>query len=459
MVYKMDQLVTKVGCNIKIKLSNGSIIDLPLDSVGVVHNLSNYITNVRILEELSAMTENPVGAVSANSMVLDIISNNKDLIPENTLSPYFGYMNDKAIITVEITESLEVIAFGTWYVESWVSNVSSTTPSKVVIQAKDLMQIVRKNDVPQINVANETDIKQYLIAVIDAYNLTVTTDYRINYDVAGIKFDKFSDMQYINLDTSNMSNMITQISQSTITNIVIDRDNKLKTDYCADDTALESVCTLSDKVQITSVSESKGILSNYDGIKIKYALGVIRAIDQIVELDTQILAIGETEFNNIELPDGIYKVNLIKVVTASDAYAYVSNIVYSKNKISITVTSDTEVACNIKIFGQKTDGSSLYIEKYINNNNTKSILEMSNTLVLNQDVDEFGDEMLKLMGIKHSMMTVSGWINPRIKLGDTVYLDAEASTKIPPGYYKVMSLEWVINSANKCTCKLMKVIA
>ena len=86
----MKQRVESVDCRLDILLSNGDIINLELDKFAELKNLSNYITNINIKEELSASTDNPVGVVSSNTLNLELKSVDKNLMSENKNSPYTG---------------------------------------------------------------------------------------------------------------------------------------------------------------------------------------------------------------------------------------------------------------------------------------------------------------------------------------------------------------------------------
>ena len=93
----------------------------------------------------------------------------------------------------------------------------------------------------------------------------------------------------------------------------------------------------------------------------------------------------------------------------------------------------------------------------LNNSSSNEILEVTNKLLSADDVNIFASNLLKLCSLRNSSLSVTGFINPRIKLGDTVYVDLESSIQTK-GYYKVVGINMKIANTIKTTLKLIKLI-
>lgn len=448
----MDSIVTGVGLNVNIELKDGQIIELVLDSLGK-NNFNNFITACNVSESVAMQNNNPVGVVSSNTLKLELKSTDKSLFPDNSLSPYYDKMDDTAVIKLTLNESGEDIPFGVYYVNKWYGSVSSSTPYKVIIEATDLLGIIGKNKTPNITIKDDNGIKKYFIACLEALNKTNNVKNTVNFIDTDISFSQLPRMQFPNLDTTCMSNTLNMLSQSTLTNIYLNRSNYLKTDYCCDDTQSESICILSDKINLTSVRADSGSLVNYNAIKVLYSLGVINKTQGISKLTGQTLVIGDNVFNGIKLADNMYKLDYIDIQVDGNSPIVIKDVDYNKDTLSLTINSMTDTYCDIIVYGRTLQNSNLYKEKSIGENG--STLQVANQLLESDLIDKFIDNLAKLMVLKNKNLDVSGWLNPRLKVGDIVTVDAVESTGIS-GLYKIMSLNWGISSTIKCSCKLIK---
>ena len=140
----MKQLVDKVSCSVIITLEDGTNIDISLVTGGSISAIKNYITSLEVLESTNAQNKNPVGVVSSNTVKITLNSNDRTLLPDNEQSPYYGKMNTNAKVKVTVTDDDGSVTFNTFYVSSWVSNISSDNPTQVVIEATDLLSIINK---------------------------------------------------------------------------------------------------------------------------------------------------------------------------------------------------------------------------------------------------------------------------------------------------------------------------
>lgn len=440
-------IVGEILVQVKFTLSNGSTFIL---NSGSSINSNNFITSLKLNESLSAENNIPIGVNTSNILDIEIISNNKALIPENENSTYYGYMNNSAIIEIFITESNEEIYFGKYFVNSWKSSISSDSPNLVKISATNIMSIISKQAVPDIEINTGMYIKDYLLNVIDELNSTLPQTKQIEYNEEDIKFDAFPVMQFSNLDTENMGNCLNGLSQCTMTNIFVDREGYLKTDYCCDDSPSEAVYSFD---VMTSASAGDGLLVKYDSIKVNYSLGNILDVEQLASLYQQDVIAGINTFKDINLGNAVYKINQIDV-TAEDPSIFVgidySTTKYNKNKMVVGVEADAATKVNIKVFGQRLDTTSMVYET-----DGENKLEITNRVIEQSYVEKYANNMLQLINFKNNSMSVEGYFNPRVKLSDTVFINCTNAMSIS-GYYKVVGLDWDLSMYGKCVMSLIK---
>lgn len=437
----------ELSCKVRFTLKDGSVFTLNSnDSI----NQYNYLSSIKLTEELSAENNIPVGVNSSSVLDLELISNNKALIPENSSSVYYGYMDDSAILELIVTEDGTDVYMGKYYVNSWKSNVTSDVPNKVIISSTCIMGIITKQKVPDVEINSGMFIKDYLVALIEELNLILDSDRKIKYRSSDINFDVFPTMQFSNLDTEDMSNCLNGLSQCTLTNIYSDRHGYIKTDYCCDDTAQEAVYSLD---VMTAAEAGSGVLVNYDGIKVNYSLGNILDIVELASVSQHSVTSGNNTISDIDLGEAVYKINHIDV-TAEDPSIFVgintNQTKYNKNKMTLVIQADAATKVDVKILGQRLDTTSLVYEIA-----GKNELEITNKVIGKGYIKTYAKNMMQLIKFKNNSMTVSGYFTPKIKLSDIVYINCIGAMSIS-GYYKVVKLEWDLSAYGKCNMSLIK---
>lgn len=453
----MTELVDKVQCKVIITLNDNTEIDISLYTLGSGRNIINYITSIDIDESMNTQNNNPVGVVSANTLKITLNSNDRSLLPDNPNSPYYGLMNNTATIKVTLTDIDGDIEFNTFYVSKWISNTTSSNPYKVTIECTDLISIVNKNIVPSGIIVNDLTTKEAFIYMLNKLNEQLADKYKIKYNENDIVFDAFPEIEYDNLEAGDMSNWLNTISQSTLTNIYIDRLDNIKTDYCLDDTIYESVGTLSDKVNILTASVDSGGLVNYTGVKTNYITNTINNISQLTSLSNQVVKPGINVFDNIGLGSKTFRITAVRLKSDIDSALVLNKLNYDKRYCNLEIEnkSTENINCTIEIYGQSLKENTLSISK--DNGSTNEMLEITNKLITPSYAEKFTNNLYSLIGIRNSSITITGFFNPRLKLGDTVYVDVESSINTK-GYYKIIGLQWKISNTIKCTAKLIKTI-
>lgn len=455
----MQELVDKVQCNIKIALSDGTEIDISLNNnQPASNNIENYITDISLDEKLNAQNNNPVGVVSSNTLKISLNSNDRSLFPDNENSTYYGKMNNSAIVYLTLIENGETISFNTFYVSNWTTSITSSTPYRVIIECTDLLSIICKNNIENIIITDNLNTSEALIYMLNRYNASIEDKYKVHYRPSDIKFDNFNHIVLDNIDSENVGSWFNILSQSTLTNLYIDRDDLFKTDNCLDDKASESVCTLSDKINITQASVDSGGLVRYNGVKTNYIVNSINGISEIINMNGQSLKGGSNKINDIKFNQRVYKVTSVGLNVHSSITVDITNFTYNQRRANLELYNNSGdiVNADISISGQTFLENTLSITK-LNDKSSNEILEVTNKLLSASDAEIFTSNLLKLCSLRNSSLSVTGFINPRIKLGDTVYVDLESSINTK-GYYKVVGINMKIGTTLKTTLKLIKII-
>lgn len=442
----VTDLIDRVKCTVTITLANNQTITIDLNTVS-----TNYLTSIDINEETATENNNPVGVVSSNTLKMTLNTEDLSLIPNNPDSVYYPYMNNSATVNVKVTSEDGDVNFETFYVSSWKSNISSSNPHRVVIEATDLLSLIGKNTIPDTELVKTQATGAYLRAVIAKLNEKLPQKYRITTDISDNDFSHFPTIQYPSYSQNNMATLFNTISQSTLTNLYLTRQNKLVSDYLLDNNHSQTVATLSDKVNVLSASLDSSSLVNYNSVRVNYYLNTVNDNTLLTSLDAQTLVAGDNAFS-IPLSN-TYKIAYIKVTTADGGKVETVAFSYSKDTCDLILSSESATTCKIEIYGQtlKENKMGLTVQRQSSSNET---LEVTNTLLPEASIQSFATNLLNLVEKRGKELKLEGFFNPELKLGDIVTVDCESSINTQ-GTYKIVGLNWKIGNTLKCTCKLL----
>jgi hypothetical protein len=170
-----------------------------------------------------------------------------------------------------------------------------------------------------------------------------------------------------------------------------------------------------------------------------------------------LVSAGLNVFDDLDLSNKVFNINAVRLISNTSRALKLTKLTYNKRKCSLEIENNTtdDITCSIVIYGQSLKENKLSILK--TKGSTNEILEVTNKLLLPEYAEKYTTNLLKLVGLRNSSLSLTGFFNPRLKLGDTIYVDVERSIKTS-GYYKIIGLHWKISNTIKCTAKVIKVI-
>lgn len=440
-----------IKCTVEFILSNNDTFSL---STGIQDTAQNYIQSIKVEEKLSTNTNMPVGVNNGNVLNIEIVSENNALIPDNKNSIYYGYMNNKAIIklTVYDEENEKTTSFGKYYVKTWKSERDNENPNLVQIEAVNIMSLLAQSEVPDTIINSGMYIKDWLINAVTKINDEMSDNKKINIVEKNINFDEFPQMQFCNISTDNMGDAMNQISQCTLTNIFTDRSNNIKTDYACDINVKDAKYRLD---ILNSAECSDSFFIDYDGVKVTYSKGDINKVELLGSVDNKDITssgLSGDDAIQIDLGDGVYKINRIECITSNDnILVYPSKATYSKHVINIELKSTGSTTVRIEVYGQRLNTTELnYSIKGTNK------LKVTNKIIKGKSyIKKYATELCKLIKIKTDQIRISGYFRTDIELSDTIYVDLTGAMDMS-GYYKVIAMEWDLGMYGFCNMTLIK---
>lgn len=441
-----------------ISLSNNTTITVEQAQPGVLSNNTNTISSIQITETLSEDSEHPIGNVSYSSLTLKIISPDKSLLPENTNSTYYGFMDSSAIVNVTIYDDNNVgILFGTYYVDRWYGTISSDDSKEITIVGNNPLYSLINTPMPSMELKRNYEVSNYVRELIGKKNTTLDNRYQINISNS-LNFGAFSSMQFTDIEADTIGDALDELSKSTLTYIYIDRDNVLKTDYAMDDTIPVNPYTIGDCINIRTVKSGQGCLSDYSGVELSYNNYTVTPITELANI-TQTLSSGTNILDSISANGRIYKLTNIDVNCEDNTGVVISNLSYDKDKVDLTLVNNTggELDSDITIFGQKITDNIQKVEQYISGRNGDA-LQVTNNIIWKSMVDSYVYRILKLIEQRRTIIYAYGYFDPKMKIGDVVLLDTSQTINVN-GYYKIISLDWEFKTDVICTARMIKYVS
>jgi hypothetical protein len=93
---------------------------------------------------------------------------------------------------------------------------------------------------------------------------------------------------------------------------------------------------------------------------------------------------------------------------------------------------------------------------YKDDDNKSTLIEIENKLLRKEIIGDYTNGLVQLMSMKNSRLYAEGYINPRIKLADIVYMKG---IKLGiDAYYKVTGLEFTLGTNYRCKATLLRTI-
>lgn len=443
-------IAEEIKCQLKFTLDDDSSFTLNTDDE---INTTNYITSVKLDEKLSTESNMPVGVNSGNVLDIVLVSENHALIPDNKNSVYYGHMNSKAIIDITVSEGGNDYKFGRYYVTSWTSERSNSSPNEVQIEAVGLMGYIQNKELPDVIINRSMNVSDFIKDVIDGLNNELSENKQIEYSSSDLDFSHFPTMQFCNLETDEVGDTLNKISQCTLTNIFINRSNRIQTDYVGKLQIKNCKYYLD---ELTSASCNDNYFVDYDGVDVTYSNGDIQPVSMIGSVnDKEITSDGlvDDDALQIKLPKGLYKINRIECIGEDNSVlVYPSSITYSKGKLNIELYASGKTTVRVEVYGQLVDTTELNYKI-----KGENVLSVKNTVLKGKSyIKKYAKNLINLIKIKTDTIKIQGYFKPDIYLSDTVYVDAEGAMSVS-GYYKVVELEWEFGFYGLCDMTLIKV--
>lgn len=377
----------------------------------------DYLIDASWLEEGSAESTNPFGAVSSNELSFRLYNENGMFSPTNTSSPYFGKIKPGVLVVPFIRpedtdEEVEWEKLGEYYVTGWDAAITGTYAD---ITANDKWQDIFSSAAPNYPVERNVTHKQSFDNIFSLMGHEVLVSEGLN------KLLLFSFIEGTPL------NFIEEIATGAIAFCTCNKQGTPIIEPFIKDREVRAVLT--DSNQIKTVMANQSITKAYDGVEFTYGIPQISEQDKLVDLQKLEVPVGISALNNIAFGKG--PVWRLKYITVDSTLNEVKLAGCTSSPWLLNVLLDnTHTEPNI--IGLSAYGTTLLFTDIVLADSVSKLLQVNSRYVQEAEYAQQYKAILEAF-VNNAVPTLSLSIrgNPLLNIGDRVIVQ---STKYQLNY-------------------------
>ena len=396
----------------------------------------DYLIDASWLEEGSADSSSPFGAVSSNEFSFRLFNENGIFSPTNTSSPYFSLIKAGVLVIPYIRpedtdEEVRWEKLGEYYVTDWVAAVTGTFSDVI---ANDKWQQIFNSPAPNYPVGR--DIPFY-VAMQNVYAL-------MGYEV------EVSSLLNKPLGYSFIEGTPLNFTQEMVTGaIAFCTSNKTGTPIIAPYTGVRPVrAIITDETQLKVASVTQSINTSYDGVELTYAIPQAMEQEKLVDIQKFSAPVGAFQAQNIAFNNGpVWQITSIGLQSAS-----VKFINYTATPWLITLSLNNEGEAGevaVSVYGKVVGFTNVVLT-----DNTIKPLKISNRYVQNAEyAQQYKNVMSAFVTDTTPVLALSVRGNPLLNIGDRVQVQ---SLKYNLNYNGLIQrMQYTYNGALSCEMTLL----
>ena len=428
---------------VDIKLANGETIQ-----VGEEANSEKYVMSVDIIEELSYISNNPLGRVSSNTCDIELYDNSKELVPNHVGGVYNSLLDNSAKFKVYAKVDGVEEALGEYYVTEWEGEQDFSS-STVKISGVDLIGYLYDKVIAPIPVNEDTSVEEYYELLFQAVGLSSG-----QYSISSALNQKF---KFSVVNGSKFGDIINTVAEGTVTCVFVDRQGVIRVEDAL--WSGNKVGNLSGSENVYEGQFKNNGLSDYNGVILKYNEATkTEESELLIELKGYKLMKDVEELKGIESEDAIYCIDYVDVQNSNNVglTATCSDIEYTQNSIDLTIdrASGQDMIVDIGVYGKKVVETSCELKHTIRTDKVDNFLTIDNKLIQSKSyADWYLNKLTSYLEKTKFNLQLKAMCSPALKLGDKV--DVSITTANLSGTYKVISNKITLGSGCRCDVTLV----
>ncbi len=381
-------------------------LDIYLDEVPLEVTKENYLIDASWLEEGSADSSNPFGAVSSNELSFRLYNDNGLFSPTNTSSVYFGKIrNGVKIIPYIKTKDTEWQQLGEYFVTDWSAAITGTYADVI---ANDMWYQIFSSASPNYPVLLATSFKSMLT---DVYAM-------MGYDV------QVSDELTEVLPVAFIEGTPLDFTQEVLTGALA---------FCTCDKAGRPVilpfisnrpvrAVLTDADQIKVVNAKQSTTKTYEGVELTYVIPSYTEVSKLVKLTDIEVAPGTTKILNIASSSTpVLKHTLVDIQSTLEKVSLVTYTASSQLlSFEILNPSQVSVATSLSVYGIPV----IFTDVVVSDNSTTLLKVKSRYIQTVEYAMKYRELLENVVNSPVPFLTLSIRGNPLLNIGDRVQVNS-----------------------------------
>lgn len=385
-------------------------LDIYFTSTPLSVSKSDYLIDADWLEEGSAESSNPFGAISSNELSFRLFNDNGMFSPTNVSSPYFGKI--KAGVPVELfikpvydAEEVEWVQLGRYYITGWDAQVTGTYADVV---ANDIWYYIFSGQMINYPVTQNISYYTLLTEVFSALNYTVTVDATLTTVLPYAYVSK------------TLKEFLSKVLPSSLAFAICDKVGAPMIEAFIKARTLRA--TLYDTDQIKIINAKQSITKAYDGVTMNYVIPKLSDVTELVAAIQIEVPIGTSTVQNIAYTHS--PVWDLTHVIVRDVDNIVNVVSYNSTQelLSVTVNNTGSAAAIIDVYAY---GKFVDYTPVVLTDTGTSLLQAGNEYVQTAaHAIVVKDILNNFVTVDYSTLTAQIRGNPLLSIGDKITISS-----------------------------------
>lgn len=382
------------------------------------------INYIKLLEEMSAVGNNPLGTVASNSCEFELINEADFLNSLYTSSPFNVLFSNnfrfRPYIGLETSaDAYYFIPLGVFWADGYNLKTDEISAGFV---GYDKIKQIKDLPPPILAVVQNTTVGELLEYLWDGLGYT-SSDYDISSELyrTEIPWGFFAGEVGSNFSGETVGEVLQVLAEAGICYITTDRTGKFKAETNFYNGV--TVDTLSDTDFIFTAKQIQNPINFFQAVKCRYRLPMPFKDEEIVfETNDYVIPNGGGEPLELEFGDAVGFVTSVDLLEAVNSYIGLKEIGAVRSRLTFG-NSGVEEAVNIRIYGKTLQfyNASYYQE---NVDNPNKILNISNWLIQSKEqAISYVDSLLQYISEKNANYQIEERGDPCRVIGDCVYIN------------------------------------
>lgn len=374
------------------------------------------VVSINLLEESRAVSNNPLGLVSANEVTISFDNSNRDFTPTNPAGAYYGKLkpNVKVVPYLGLVlpdTSIEYIPLGVFRTGDWSSPSSSV---EATVTCYDRLYLIGDQDVPMLPVKQGTTIGEMFVDLFTALGLT-SAEYNIDASLNQAVAIGW-------LPKGKVRNALQVLAVAGNCSVTADRYGviRVRSNFVTG----TSVETWTDNNQVITAENPQKYLDCYSKVNVNYYQPYIKPSDSLLKIENLTIPNGGIKLVDVAFTAGpVAVVDQVRLIGAKNAD--ISSIQFGAWTTTIAISNTAEAeSVTLEIIGRIVDSMistyKIQDDEAIDSFGDKTF-PVKNYLIQNLNVAKnYAVELLQYVKDPLANITVTARGNPALEIGDVI---------------------------------------